>query len=317
MGIKKITERQVIGWFYMALAAAVGLGWINEVSNFFTSDQESEEYAWLGMSPVLREWLGGRQAKGFNENSIKIVNKHFEATEKFLVKDMRRDKTGQIKARIMEMAKRTNTHWASLLSTLILNGAAGVCYDGQYFFDTDHSEGESGTQSNDISVDISGLPVSVHGSVGYPSVPEMQLAIVQGITQIVGFKDDQGEPMNEDASKFLVKVPLSLMNVAKQAVATPMQVSESQTVLEALKQDFSITVAANPRLSSWTDQFAVFRTDSYIKSFICQEETKVMLKVKGAGSTYEFDNDAHQYGVDTWRNVGYGYWQNACLVKMV
>lgn len=317
MGIQKITERQVIGWFYMALAQALGLLWIDKLSNYFPSDQSSEEYAWLGMSPVLQEWVGGRNAKGFRESGIEIKNKHFEATLEILVRDLRRDKTGQIKARIMEMAKRTNTHWASLLSTLILNGASTVCYDGQYFFDTDHQEGESGVQSNDISVDISALPASVHGVVTLPSVEEMQLTIVKGITQIVGFKDDQGEPMNEDASDFLVKVPLSLMNVAKQAVATPIQVDASQTALEALKQDFNINVAANPRLSAWTDQFSVFRTDSHIKSFIRQEETKVLLKVKGEGSEFEFDNDAHQYGVDTWRNVGYGYWQNSCLVKMI
>ncbi|GAF85157.1 unnamed protein product, partial [marine sediment metagenome] len=30
-------------------------------------------------------------------------------------------------------------------------------------------------------------------------------------------------------------------------------------------------------------------------------------------SEFEFDNDAHQYGVDADRNVGYGFWQHACL----
>ncbi|GAG27129.1 unnamed protein product, partial [marine sediment metagenome] len=28
------------------------------------------------------------------------------------------------------------------------------------------------------------------------------------------------------------------------------------------------------------------------------------------------DNDAHQFGLDAWRNVGYGYWQHACYVTM-
>jgi len=122
--------------------------------------------------------------------------------------------------------------------------------------------------------------------------------------------------MNEDASQFMVMVPVSLMNVAMQAVATPAQVAETQTVLQSLKTNFGISVVRNARLSDWTESFVVFRTDSFIKSFIRQEETGVSLKVKGAGSEYEFDNDAHQYGVDTWRNVGYGYWQNSCLVTM-
>ena len=316
MGIQKITERQVIGWYFMALAASTGAGWINLISNFFTSDQDIETYPWLGMSPAMREWIGGRNAKGLRESFLQIRNKHFEATLELLVKDLRRDKTGQVRARLEEFAARANTHWASLLSILILAAASTVCYDGQFFFDTDHSEGDSGTQSNDIAVDISALPTSVHGSTTLPSVEEMQLAIIKGITQIVGFKDDQGEPMNEEANQFMAMVPLSLMNVAMQAVATPIQVSASQTVMEAIKKNFSISVVPNVRLSDWTDCFSVFRTDGKIKPLIRQEETKVQLKIKGAGSEFEFDNDAHQYGIDSWRNVGLGRWQGACLVTM-
>ena len=316
MGIDRITERQVIGWFFQALAAQDGMAWINAISNYFTSDQASEEYAWIGQIPQMREWVGGRNAKGFRENGLTIANKHFEATLEILLRDLRRDKTGQVVARIAELARRANTHWASLLSTLIVNGESGVCYDDLYFFDTTHEEGDSGSQSNLINVDISELPVATAGSTTDPAIAEMQFAIAEGIKQIVSFVDDQGEPMNEDATGFLVMVPVSLMNYAMQAVATPAQVAETQSALQAVKSKFSIDVAVNPRLSSWTASFALFRTDSRVKSLIRQEETAVDLKVKGYGSEFEFDNDAHQYGIDTWRNVGYGLWQNACKVTM-
>ena len=38
--------------------------------------------------------------------------------------------------------------------------------------------------------------------------------------------------------------------------------------------------------------------------------------MKWLESEYCFDNDAVQIGVDSWRAVGYGYWQNSCLVTM-
>ncbi len=316
MGIDKLTERQIIGTFYKALSQDIGASWIDGVSNYFASDQASEEYAWLGMSPAMREWVGGRNAKGFRESSLTIINKHYEATLEILVKDLRRDKSGQALVRIAEMARRTNAHWTGLLSTLIAAGETGVCYDAQYFFDTDHSEGDSGTQDNDITVDISAMPAATTGTTTAPSVEEMQFTIMKGIEAILGFKDDQGEPMNEDANAFLVMVPMSLMHIALQAVATPMQVGSAQSALSEMKRDFSIRVVANPRFTSWTDRFPIFRTDSQIKSLIRQEEVAVQLKVKGYGSEFEFDNDAHQYGVDTWRNVAYGYWQNSCLVTM-
>ena len=312
----RLTERQVIGEFYKALEQDVGASWISLVSNYFTSDQASEEYAWLGMAPALREWVGGRNAKGLREQSQTITNKHYEATIDILVRDLRRDKSGQALVRIWELARRANAHWASLLSTLIVAGESTTCYDGQYFFDTDHSEGDSGTQDNDISVDISALPIVKSGTTTAPSVADMQFSIMKGIEAIVGFKDDRGEPMNENATAFLAMVPPTFMHAARQAVATPFQVGADQSALSEMQKEFTIKVVLNVRLSSWTTKFAVFRTDANVKALIRQEETAVALKVKGYGSEYEFDNDAHQYGIDTWRNVGYGYWQNACLVTL-
>lgn len=312
MGAIGLSSRAIIGEFYKALSQDIGARWINPLSMLFTSDQDGEEYKWLGMSPMMREWVGGRNAKGFRENGITIKNKHYEATMEVLVKELRRDKTGQVLVRIREMAQRTNAHWASLLSTLILNGPSAVCYDGQYFFDTDHSEGDSGTQDNDIQVDISALPASVHGVVTAPSVEEMQQSILKGVAQILSFKDDQGEPMNEDAANFLVMVPVPLYLVGSKAVSLPVGTGMSE---QNLPSGLNIDVVANGRLT-WTDSFSVFRADGNVKPFIRQQETEVQMKAKAEGSEYEFDNDAHQYGVDTWRNVGYGYWQHACYVTM-
>lgn len=314
MGASTLTSRAIIGEFYRTLEQDTGAAWLDAVSMLFTSDQDSEEYAWLGQSPAMREWVGGRHAKGFRENGLTIKNKHFEATIEVLLKELRRDKTGQVMVRIRELAQRTNSHWASLLSTLIINAESSVCYDGQYFFDTDHSEGDSGTQSNDISVDISALPASVHGAAASaPSVEEMQQAILAGVTQIHSFVDDQGEPMNEGAMDFVVMVPTGLGIVARNALALP----AGTGVTEQRAIDVNVRPVVNPRLSTWTDKFVVFRADGGVKPFIRQQETEVDLKAKAEGSEYEFDNDAHQYGVDAWRNVGLGYWQHACLVTMV
>jgi hypothetical protein len=209
MDQSSLSSRAIMGMYFVRLEALPLTELIDDISNSFTSDQSGETYAFLGQSPVMREWVGGRQAKGFSGQGVTILNKHYEATIEVQKKDVRRDKTGQIEARIAEFADRGQTHWLSLLSTLLLNGTSSVCYDGQYFFDTDHSEGDSGTQSNKITVDISTLPAQVHGSVTAPSVEEMQQAILAGIVQIASFKDDKGEPMNEGANAFTVTVPMA------------------------------------------------------------------------------------------------------------
>ena len=314
MSAQGLGSRAIIGAYYARLEQATGQNWIDAVANMFNSDQESETYKWLGQSPQMREWIGGRNAKGFTENGFTIKNLHFEATLEILVREMRRDKTGQIMVRVNELADRTNSHWAKLLSTLIENGESSLCYDGQFFFDTDHEEGTSGVQSNDINVDISALPVTNHGSVTAPSAAEMQGAILAAIQQMYGFKDDVGEPINETANAFLVMVPTSLLNVAIAATTTATLDSGDTNIIT--NGSMNISVVSNARLT-WTDQFVVARTDGNVKPFIRQQETDVKLAVKAEGSEFEFDNDAHQYGVDAWRNVGYGMWQGTCLVTMI
>lgn len=315
MDQQALSSRAIMGMYFARMEANPGLPWVDGVSNLFGSDQSSETYAFLGMSPAMREWVGGRQAKGFRQNSVTIANKHYEATLEIRKTDARRDKTGQIVARVNEFADRSITHWASLLSTLLIAAPSTACYDGQFFFDTDHSEGDSGTQDNDITVDISALPAAVHGVVTAPSVEEMQQAILKGITQILSFKDDRGEPMNEGATRFTVMVPASLYLVAVAAVSTLATAALQQNLNPNLVAGLTVDVQMNARLT-WTDSFAVFRTDSPIKAFIRQSEQDVELKAKAEGSEFEFDNDAWQFGIDAWRNVGYGYWQRACYVTM-
>lgn len=314
--MEKITSRAVLGEFKRALAIEQPPSWTNLIANTFESDQASEEYAWLDDVRPLREWIGGRHAHGLKENSMTITNKHYEATLKVLVKDMRRDKFGMIRAKINDLVRRAMNHKAKLLSDLIIAGESTTCYDGQYFFDTDHSEGDSGTQDNDLSIDISALPVATGGATTNPAIGEMQFCIARAIQQMMGFKDSAGEPINEDMRNFIVMVPVSLYNNALQALATPAQVAETQSALVALKKDYSIAAVANPRLSSWTTKFAVFNTDSHIKPLIFQKETNIRVSSKAEGSEFEFDNDAHEYGVDYWGNVDYGLWQKACLVTM-
>ncbi|MBL4835743.1 MAG: Mu-like prophage major head subunit gpT family protein [Pseudomonas sp.] len=314
MGAEVLSSRAIIGMFYETLEQNTGQTWIDLVSNLFDSDQAKETYPWIGQVPTLREWIGGRHAKGFNSAELTIENLHLEATIEILVKELRRDKTGQLRVRIGELADRATSNWAKLLSALILNGETQPCYDGQYFFDTDHEEGKSGVQSNKITTDISALPTEVHGVPTAPSVAEFQQAVAKSITQLTSFKDDQGEPINEMAREFLVMVPTSLLQVAQSALSVPRGTNLEEIVLP---DNVVIRVVANVRLNAWTDKFVTLRTDGRLKAFIRQQEEDLQMKAKAEGSEYEFDNDAHQYGIDTWRNVGFGRWHYAVLNQLI
>lgn len=317
MDYSVLSHREIIGTYYRTLAIGPA-PWIPAVSMKFNSDQKSEEYKWLGQVPVMREWNGGRNPKGLRTDGFEIKNKRFEATLEFDKDDLRRDKTGQTLVRIRELARRTNSHWAMLLSELVQDGSSTVCYDNQNFFDTDHAEGKSGTQSNSITFDISddaaSVPSGERGTYLKPGVQTAALAILKSIQQIISFKDDQGEPINEDATSFLVMAPIALWMPLKLAVTLNV-VGQSVTNALAAQKDLDITVVPNIRLTG-TSEFFTFRTDSDLKPFIAQEETGVEVETLGEGSTNDFMERIHYFGVTAARNVGYGMWQNACKTTL-
>jgi len=308
---EKITTRGVMGMILARIDTGPA-GWVTDLAMRTTSDQAVEEYAWLGTSPAMREFIEGRSPQELAENSFRVSNKDYEGSIHVWSKDMRRDKTGQIQIRVNQLADRANDHPAKLMSTLIMNGESTNCYDGQYFFDTDHSEGDSGSQSNDITFDLSDFSATA-GTTTAPSVEAQAAAIVKGITQLFTIKDDRGEPMNQSATEFTVMTGTGLMPKVLEAVAQLLGEGGKTATIAALRGQFNIKVAINPRLT-WTDRFAVFRTDEAAKPFILQEEMAPDVIALGDGSEYEALNKKQLFGVDWSGNVAYGYWQFACLV---
>lgn len=142
---------------------------------------------------------------------------------------------------------------------------------------------------------------------------EFALGVMKGIQQIFGFKDDAGEPMNQSAASFQVQIPVSYMGVALEAVTALLGTGGKSNTLPALKGKFTIDVVTNPRLT-WTDKFAIIRTDSAAKAFVLQEEDIPDVVALGEGSEYEQLNREQLFGIDWTGNVGFGFWQHACLV---
>lgn len=301
-----LSSRAIVGRFYRRLEEFAQAAWWTKLAMRFASSQESETYKWLGMVPQVREWKGGRLVRPLRSQGLTIVNKVWESTIRVDADEQRRDKTGQILIRVNEMARRVATHPNKLLTDLILGGASTNGYDGAPYFGTTHSEGDSGTQSNSVTFDAA-TPTT-------PTDNEMYEGIVKGIAQLVGFKDDQAEPMNESAREFLVMVPLSFLSATLVALSAQ-QINSSSNPL-ASQGPFRVTWVANPRIT-WTDKFAVFRTDGQARPFIFQEELPVQVQVLAEGSELETNENQHQYGVKAVHQAGYGFWQDSCLLTFV
>lgn len=323
MRIGGLSSRAIIGRFYEVLERMMDAGWGPRLSIPFRSNQESETYPHLGMTPPLREWGSGRLLKALNEHAITVVNKVFESSILYHVDDQRRDKTGQMMVRVAELADRAAELPEDLLSTLMLNGhgsTSGLCYDGHYFFDTLHAEGDSGVQSNLLTV--TELPAALLVEDADPTKvteAEMAAAILGVIAYMIGYKDDHGKPINGRGRQWMVMVPPSLYPTAVAACTSRnLQAAAGNVKDNTLLQAgaFEVTAVANPLLSAWTVDFCVFRMDGRVKPFIWQDELLPKMDVIGAGSELEINQRCHQYSVTRICNGAYGLWQYAAKATL-
>ncbi|WP_421780732.1 Mu-like prophage major head subunit gpT family protein [Kiloniella litopenaei] len=109
-----------------------------EVATMVPSTTAQELYAWLGQFPRMREWIGDRQIKKMSGHTYTIKNKKFESTisvERDAIDD---DAYGIYSPLFQELGLAAATHPDELVYAMLADGFNKHCYDGQYFFDSDH-----------------------------------------------------------------------------------------------------------------------------------------------------------------------------------
>lgn len=102
------------------------------------STGRTENYKWLGNFPTMRKWLGDRVIKDLEGFSYTIENENFEATFSVDRNDLEDDLVGVYRPLAEGLAYEAKKHPDRLVFDLLKAGFSTECYDGQYFFDTDH-----------------------------------------------------------------------------------------------------------------------------------------------------------------------------------
>jgi Mu-like prophage major head subunit gpT len=311
--LKSLSSNAVLGEFARAVEYAPIAPWVSDLSIYFpNSNQFIEEHKWVGSAPGLTQWIGARQVKQLQDYGLRIPNVGYESTLEISIDELNYDKTGQVQIRINDQATAAGQHWEELLTPLINAGASTVCYDGQFFFSASHPVG-GGTSSNTISTSLGAIAnrvggSSFTGSISSPGGEAMAIALLNTIKQLYKFKDDQGRPLNNSAQKFVMMVPVDYMDSAAEAVSSLKVASGKDNPLKAINMD--IQVAVNPRLT-WTDKFALFRSDG-------PQGTKPFIRQQMGAVEYTTADKRHnerkmEYGIYTSRGAGLGLWQTACL----
>ncbi|PZR89646.1 MAG: hypothetical protein DI537_20590 [Stutzerimonas stutzeri] len=119
------------------------------IATVIPSATKENKYGWLGKIPGMREWIGPRQVQNISEFDYTIPNKSYEQTIGVDRDDIEDDNLGVYAPLFKEMGAAVAAHPDTLIWSLLRKGFNTACYDGQYYFDTDHPvENEDGSISS-------------------------------------------------------------------------------------------------------------------------------------------------------------------------
>lgn len=256
------------------------------------SGTSQNDYTWLSLFPKMRKWIGDKVAKAFEAFKYTIVNDDWEATVVVDRNDIEDDTLG-IYAPQAQMAGYSAKQLPDeIVSDLKNNAFASKCYDGQYFYDTDHPVGEAKTStSNKGTAALSGASLTV-AAASYGAAR----------SAIMSYTDDEGRPLALVPDT--LEVPPALETQAK-------IICEMDKFSDDKPNPYKGTakVVVNPRLTSSTAWF-LHCTSMPVKPFIYQErKAPVFVEQINEQADDVFNRKKFKFGAEARAAGGYGFWQ--------
>lgn len=124
----------------------------DQVAMRVPSQTSKEIYPWLGQTTRFREWIGDRVLQNLMLHDFTIKNKPWENTVTIDRDEIEDDVYNVYGPMISQLGQDAKQHPDELVFSLLASGFTSPCYDGQYYFDTDHpvlqADGSTASVSN-------------------------------------------------------------------------------------------------------------------------------------------------------------------------
>lgn len=263
-----------------------------KIAMLVPSTTGKNDYVWLSKFPKMKRWVGDKNIKSLEAAKYTIANLDWEATVEVDRNDIEDDNLGIYGPQAQMAGDSAAQLPDEIVMELVNGGFTNPCFDGQFFFDTDHA--------------VAGASVSNKSTVAL-SVATQAAAIASygaGRTAMRKFKDDEGRPLNITPNVLLVgpaleHIALALVNNDRldDGKANPYK-GTAEAVVDA-------------RITSDTAWF-LLDTTKPIKPFIYQErKAPVFVEQTDPQAEDVFNRKKFKYGAEARAAGGYGFWQLA------
>lgn len=254
------------------------------------SGSSQNNYNWLSRFPRMKKWIGEKTLKALKAFKYTIVNDDWEATVEVDRNDIEDDNIGIYAPQAQEAGFSAKQLPDEIDADLKNNAFANPCYDGQYFYDTDHP--------------VAGASVSNKGTAALSAATQAAALASYGAarTAIMTVKDDEGRPLGLIPDT--LEVPPALETTGK-------LLCESDKLADNSPNPYKGTarLVVNPRLTSSTAWF-LHVTSRPVKPFVYQErKAPVFVQQVNPEADDVFMRKKFKFGAEARAAGGYAFWQ--------
>lgn len=258
-----------------------------EITSILPSDATSEDYAWLGSTQNIKEWVDELEEGEVNEYNFSVSNKKYGDKLTIDQDAIDDDQYGQLLLRAKGMGAAVARFIDKTIFEKLAAGFTGTGYDGKTFFADDHNE--SGT--NQDNKGSSALSVA---------------ALKAAITAMEKFTDDKGDPMGITPTHLIV--PPDLRWTAMEILDSQYYPEEGTTTAKLAKNvvQGALKLVVSPYLTD-TNNWYLISVSDVVKPLIWQNRLDPQLK----GPIYDEDKDISKWTLKFRGAAAYGRWQYA------
>lgn len=259
------------------------------------STGSQNDYSWFGRFVKMRKWLGEKTFRKLAAHKYTVVNDDWEATVEVDRNDIDDENLGIYSPMAQDAGFSAKQLPDEIDADLKNNAFTQKCYDGQYFYDTDHPVTDAnGDESS----------VSNKGTAALSAATKAAAAASYGVARlaIMSMKDDEGRPLG--------LVP-NLLEGGPTLEATMRLICESDKLEDDKPNPYkgTATYIVNPRLTS-TTQWMLHCTTQPMKPFVYQErKAPVFVKQTDPEADDVFNRKKYKFGAEARAAGGYGLYQ--------
>lgn len=257
------------------------------------STSGSEDYAWLSNFPKMRRWVGDKSKKQLKAFKYAIVNEDWEATVQVKRNDIEDDNLGIYAPQAQAVGTSSKLLPDEIVNEVVNSAFTGLCYDGQYFCDTDHPVGPEGSQVSVSNKITKKLNVATQAGA--------KASFGVGKTMMRQFKDDEGRSLKCKPTIFMVG---PLLEDDAKTLMTAERLEDGKPNL--YKGAAEVFVNDEIEDESWF----LLDTSKPVKPFVYQERKKpTFVSQTDMNNDTVFNKAEYAYGTEARAAGGFGFWQ--------